>query len=275
MTAVRLPTLAQVGGAFFRRDYHIATSYKLNFCFQLLAGFFTVALFYFVAKLVALGDSHAAIRELDTDYFSYVLVGIATTGLLHTGVALSERLRSTMSEGSLQMMLVTPVRPAWILVLPLLWDFFFDGLKAIAILLFGVYVFGAHLSPIRPACVIVVLATLVSFSVFGLFSVATILWVKRGDPVHWAFEHVAALVAGAYFPVDVLPGWLAQIAKFLPMTYAYEGVRKTLLAGASLAEVRQELALLIGFSVVFLPLAVLAANGSVRKAKRDGSVGFF
>ena len=99
--------------------------------------------------------------------------------------------------------------------------------------------------------------------------------VKRGDPINWAFANASALVAGAFFPVDLLPAWLERIAQLLPMTYSYHGMRMTLLGGAGLSAVRIDLAVLAGFSVVGLPLAGWMCAIAVAKAKKDGSLGSF
>jgi ABC-2 type transport system permease protein len=262
--------------AFLWRDFHVATSYRLNFLFQIGSGFFLVATFFFVSKLINSEQAGPALQRYETDYFTFVLIGLATTGFLHTGLGLSERLRTAMTEGSLQMMLASSPHPAWIIVMPLAWDFLFEGLKAGAIILIGLLLFNADLREANVLSSLVVLvAALLSFTVFGLLSTAIIILVKRGDPIHWAFEHAAALVAGAYFPVELLPNWLEKVSAVLPMTYAYEGIRKSLLVGATVPEVGRELAVLVGFSALGLPFAVRFAKMGIDRAKMKGSLGFF
>jgi hypothetical protein len=59
------------------------------------------------------------------------------------------------------------------------------------------------------------------------------------------------------------------------MTYAYEGIRKSLLVGATVPEVGRELAVLVGFSALGLPFAVRFAKMGIDRAKMKGSLGFF
>lgn len=262
--------------AFLWRDARITTSYKFQFLFHLLGGFFVVAMFYFISKMIHPDPEHSGLAIYQCDYFSFVLVGVAATGFLHTGLGLSERLRSAMSEGSLEMMFSCPVRPVWILILPAVWDLGFEGAKALVILLCGIYIFDADLSRANvPGGLVVLLLTVAAFSVFGILSTAIILLIKRGDPVQWAFEHASALVAGAYFPVNLLPGWLETVSRALPMTYAYRAIRMTILAGAGLSDVASDALVLLLFSFVGLPLSAWCCGLAIARAKRDGSLGSF
>jgi ABC-2 type transport system permease protein len=263
--------------AFVRRDFYVATSYKFQFIFQLTAGFFIVAFFYFIAQLVDSGASNKMLSRFDTDYFSFVLIGVAAAGFLQTGLSgFAERLRTGMTEGSLEMTFSCPIRPIWVLVMPCLWAFFFEALKAFVIVLFGVFVFDANMDKANLlSCAVILLFTITSYSVFGILSASIIMVIKKGDPINLAFTAASSLIAGAYFPTDLLPSWLAWIAKILPMTYAYDGLRLSLLTGAGMAGIADDLLFLVSFSVTGLPIAVVIAHYAIAKSKRDGSLGIF
>jgi ABC-2 type transport system permease protein len=117
--------------------------------------------------------------------------------------------------------------------------------------------------------------TLLTYSVFGVLAASIVIVLKRGDPINWFFAQFSTFVAGAYFPVDLFPAWIQRIADFLPMTYAYRGMRMTLLTGAGIREVGVDILVLAVFVIVGLPLAAIACNGAVTRAKRDGSLGSF
>jgi ABC-2 type transport system permease protein len=269
--------MLSIAAAFVRRDFHIATSYKFESLFRLTGGFFVVATFYFVSKLIGSSAAASALRGYHTDYFSFVLIGLAAQGFLDTGLAgFAYRLRTAMSEGSLEIMFACPVPPAWVMVMPCLGGFLFQAASALVITLFGVLAFGADLGRANLlGGAVIVLLTLPAYSVLGLLSAAIIMVVKKGDPINWAFAHISAMVAGAYFPIELLPVWLQYVAKALPMTHAYRAMRLTLLSGRSLSEVRLEIIVLAGFCVVGLPLAIHICNRAIVKAKCDGTLGSF
>lgn len=264
-------------GAFVLRDFRVATSYKFNFFFQLTYGFFIVAAFYFIAKMADNNTARQILARYNASYFSYILVGIATGGMMATSLSgFAEQMRNGMIEGSLEMTFACPVRPTWILVLPCLWSYVFESLKAVLVLIMGATIFGAdlHRADVLGALAMLLLSV-TSYAVFGVLGAALTLVIKRADIVYTVFSAATALVGGAFFPIDLFPGWLRAISGILPMTYAYEGLRLTLLAGAGLHEIRSQLAILAVFSVVCLPLAFMVASAAIAKAKRDGSLGVF
>jgi ABC-2 type transport system permease protein len=140
-------------------------------------------------------------------------------------------------------------------------------------LLLGVLVFGFSLSQANFATALVVLLlSIASFSGIGILSAALVLIVKKGDPVAWVFGSVSGLLAGVYYPVSVLPDWLEPLSRFLPLTYALDGMRMAMLKGSSLYEVRVDLLALLAFTAVLTPLAFLAFRKALKRAKMEGSL---
>jgi ABC-2 type transport system permease protein len=264
-------------GAFLLRDFRVATSYKFNFVFQLTYGFFIVAAFYFIARMANSEASQPILARYGADYFSYILIGIAAAGLMQTSLnGFAEQMRNGMTEGSLEMTFACPVRPTWILVLPCAWAYIFESLKAVLVVVMGVFFFGADLGRANLASgLAMLLVTVTAYAVFGVLGASLTLVLKRADIISLSFSAATALVGGAFFPIELFPGWLRAISSALPMTYAYEGLRLALLGGASLHEIRSQLTLLAVFSVVGLPLAFAVAASAIAKSKRDGSLGVF
>ena len=263
--------------AFIRRDFFIATSYKFQFIFHLFSSFFVVMTFYFLSKLISNESSREHLRSYGTDYFSFVLVGLAANSFLNMALTgFTERLRSGMTEGSLEMVFATSTPPLWTVIMPCLWGFFFEGIQALVIVGAGVALFDADLglANFLGASLVVVL-TLLAYSAFGLIAAGIVIIIKRGDPINWAFAHASALLAGAYFPVGLLPDWLQSAAHILPMTYAYHGLRMTLLAGASLSDVALDLAVLAGSAAVGLPIALAVCRVAINRARHEGTLGTF
>jgi len=58
------------------------------------------------------------------------------------------------------------------------------------------------------------------------------------------------LLAGTFFSVDVLPGWLQIIAKLMPLTYFNNALRAIAFDGAGLWTVRFDLAILLLWGII-------------------------
>jgi ABC-2 type transport system permease protein len=65
------------------------------------------------------------------------------------------------------------------------------------------------------------------------------------------------LLGGFFWPIDQLPSLLQPVARILPVTYAIDGLRQVMIAGADLgsAQVLLDLAVLTGIAAVFVVLA--------------------
>jgi ABC-2 type transport system permease protein len=138
----------------------------------------------------------------------------------------------------------------------------------------GVVFFGVELqSPNWGAAAAFLALTVLSFSSLGILAASFILVLKRGNPVNWVFTSLSRLLGGVYFPLTVLPGWLQKVALFLPLTYALEGMRMTLLQGRGLGDLRSEFLALLLFTAVTLVLGFWSAHFAVARARRDGTLG--
>jgi ABC-2 type transport system permease protein len=260
-------------GAFLRRDFSIALSYRLGFILQIGGIFFGVASFYFLSRLFG----NALVPQLDQyggDYFSFVLIGLAFNGYL--GLSLSSfasSIREGQMTGTLEIMLLSPTRLSAILFSSSLWDYLLTTINVVVYLLFGALVFGFNLSQANYLTAFVVLIlSVTSFSGIGILSAAIVLVVKKGDPIAWIFGGVSTLLAGVYYPITVLPDWLTPLSHALPMTYSLDAMRLAMLRGYSLFEVRNDILILLGFTLVLTPLAFLVFRKALKRAKVEGSL---
>jgi ABC-2 type transport system permease protein len=261
---------------FVRRDLKTQMSYRLSFLLQLFGILFSSASFYFVAQL--LGSTVApGLSRYGGDYFAFVLIGIAFVG--YQGVALhalSGVIQSEQSMGTLEAMLVTPTRLATILFSSSLWNFAFTSVRVVIYLVAGVLLFRADLRGANVLAGFVVLClTILTLSSIGVLSASFVIVFKRGSPINFLIGSLSSLLGGVYYPVEVLPGWLRTAARLFPLTYSLEAMRRALLAGEGIAQLGQEIAVLSGFSIVLLPLSLVAFRQAVRQAKRNGSLTHF
>ena len=71
------------------------------------------------------------------------------------------------------------------------------------------------------------------------------------------------LLGGFFWPIEQLPSLLQPVARILPVTYAIDGLRQVMIAGADLTSgpVLFDLAVLVGIAAVFVALAA----GTIRR----------
>lgn len=262
-----------IATAFLKRDLSMSLSYRLSFVLQIFGIFFSVATFYFLSQLFG----KALVPQLDKyggDYFSFALVGLAFTG--YVGLSLSNfagSIREGQTLGTLEIMLLSPTRLSAILISSSLWSYLLTTVNALIYIIVGALIFGFNVSHINiVSALVVMILSIASFSGPGILSAAVVLMVKKGDPVAWFFGGVSSLLAGVLYPVSVLPSWIEPLSRFIPLTYALDAMRLAVLKGSSLVELRFDLLVLTGFTVVLTPLAFLLFGEALKRAKMEGSL---
>jgi ABC-type polysaccharide/polyol phosphate export permease len=87
----------------------------------------------------------------------------------------------------------------------------------------------------------------------------------------WVVSAIS-LLAGVYFPVTLLPGWIRWVSDLLPLTPALALLRHVLVGTPTPVPVLDELARLSGFAVLGVPLAALALGAACTIAHARGTL---
>jgi ABC-2 type transport system permease protein len=257
--------------ALISHSFRLAWSYKLNFILRYLSGVITVLLYYFLDLLLQRAGGQAVIRE--GTYFTFVLIGGAFLRyLMGISQAFSANLREEMLIGTIEPLLVTATSTT----LSVLGSSFWGLIQATSIVLGQLFLgalIGADFSQANWSSALVVLfITLVSFASYGIISAAFMIVFKRSDPAIMFISQIAFVFSGVYFPVEIFPPWLRIISYLLPFTYALRALRGALMGGASLADLALDIAILLGFAVVLIPLSIWALRYAIRRMKNTGEM---
>lgn len=101
--------MIRVFNAFFLRDLRQNLSYRLALVLDIASIFFSAATFFFVAQLMGSSVS-SKLGGLGTDYFPFVLIGIAFSTYQTAGLtSFSQTLRQEQFLGTLEPVLVSPI----------------------------------------------------------------------------------------------------------------------------------------------------------------------
>jgi ABC-2 type transport system permease protein len=259
--------------AFLKRDFHLEASYRLSFFLQFLGIFFSVFLFYFLARLLGKAAS-PYLQVYGGDYFAFVLIGIAFAGYFGVGLSsFANSIRQAQTTGTLEAMLMTPTRVSTVVLCSSLWDYLLTTLRVLVYLALGAIFLGVDLGRGNYLAALLILAlTVVSFSSLGIIAASFIMILKRGDPVTWVFNSLSSLLGGVYYPITILPGWLQVLSNLLPITYSLRAMRLALLQGYPLSALAPDILALALFSLLLLPLSLLAFRYAVHRARVDGSL---
>jgi ABC-2 type transport system permease protein len=259
--------------AFLKRDLLVEASYRYPFLFQVAWTCLSIASYSFLARFIG----SAMVPALDAygeDYFGFVLIGVALHDYLTTALeAFSRSIRESQLAGTLEALLSTQTSLPTIILSSAAYPFFWTSCNIVLYLALGVGLFGLRLTSGNwAAAVLILILSVVVFSGLGILSASFTMVFKRGSPIPLLFGGFSWLLGGILYPVTVLPDWLQRVSALLPITYAIEGMRASLLRAAPWSDLWRSLGPLMLFALVVLPLSLVSFHYATRHARMTGTL---
>ena len=279
MSAVRRPApLAEAAkvAAFARRDLLILISYRAGFVADLLQLCAHVLLFGLIGRLVDPAMLPAYGGE-PTGYLEFVAIGALLSlvfGMLLERVA--SAIRTEQMIGTLEALLVTPVRTFTVQAGSVAFDAVQVPLRMALFLAAIALTAGLDLEASGVLPSLVALAAFIPFVWgLGLVSAACIVTFRRGAGVTAIAGMALGLSSGAYFPLTVLPDWLAAVLTWNPMAITLEAMREALIGGEGWAAIGPDVLLVVPMALLTLLAGGIAFGAAVARERRRGTLGMY
>jgi ABC-2 type transport system permease protein len=262
-----------VVAAFLRRDFRINISYRVSFAFQLVEIVISLALFFYLSRLVDNAE-FATTQNLTEGYFGYAVVGLSLLTIVQGSMSsFSFKLREEQTTGTLEALMATPTNPSLIVLSSAVYDLIRATLTALVLIGVAVTVFGLRLD-LDPASIgmagVALVGCLGLFASLGVLVAAFTIVFKRGTALLGVVVTGLALLGGVYFPIELLPGPIEWVASALPFTWGLDVFRASLLGGE--VDAGQLVGLFVS-GMVLLPLALLVFTAALRRVRRTGTLG--
>lgn len=181
-----------------------------------------------------------------------MLVTFALVFLLNgAGVIILER-----TQGTLRRLLVMPMRKGVIIGGKLIGILVAGLAQAAVLILAGQFLFGVNWGQTPAALVVVVLATTFAITSLGMMIAGLARTYAQAAALSNILMYSIAAVGGAWWPIEITPAWMQQIARLTPTFWAMQGYHDIITRGLGLPAVLPEAAILLGFGFVFLALGV-------------------
>jgi ABC-2 type transport system permease protein len=260
--------------AFLRRDLLILISYRTAFVADVLNLAFQTIVFFFVGRIVN-PSSLPSYGGENITYIAFVTVGIAVGAFLQVGLGrVAGALRNEQLMGTLESLFMTPTHPLTIQGGLVVYDLVYVPLRTAIFLGVIVGIFDVRFisSSIGPA-----LALLITFMPFvwglGMVGASAILTFRRGAGVISLLGAGLSIGSGAYFPITVFPQWLQDIARWSPVTVAFEAMRQALLGGHGWRRLLPEMGYLAVTGILAMMSGLAFFRWAVNRELRLGTLG--
>ena len=270
-TSASRPRLGNASAVFaiVRRDFLVTKSYRIPFILDLVFGILNLAIYFFISRTFA--EFPSAQLHGAPSYFAFAAVGIVIAMVIDAASAgLTQKIREEQLTGTLEALLTQPITPTQMAFGLAGFPFLFALLRAVFYLLVAGLWLGVDFTDASWLGFTLVLGTAgVAFAVLGVLSGALMLVVKRGDILVGVTVFGMGLISGAFFPREVLPGWIRPLGEVVPTRFAFDGLRSAIFRGQDWGQDAVVLAL---FGLIGLPLAVWAFAKALSYARRTGSL---
>jgi ABC-2 type transport system permease protein len=262
--------------AFIRRDFLVALSYRMSFFSDALSLVSLTLVFYFVgllvdpSKLPTYGGSQVS-------YIEFAAIGLALGVYTQFGLdRVASAIRSEQMMGTLESLLITPTAPSTIQVGSVAFSFLYLPVRTLLFLVALAVAFGLDFEAggILPALAILLFYVPFIWG-FGVIGAAVVLTFRRGGGLVALGAMALALVSGVYFPLDLLPDWIASISQYNPVALAISGMREALLGGEGWSVVGPRIGLLAAMSFVSLLFGLALFRLALRRERRRGTLGLY
>lgn len=255
--------------AVLKRDIIVFRSYRLRFLGAVLTGFASVALIYYISRLVSVQPF-----ENPDQYFAFAVVGLVIVEILFSTIgSVPARVRQELVAGTFEKFVVSPFGAAAGVVSTLVFPFLLAFVSGTVTIAFAVLAFGMPLEwSTAPYAVPLAILGCLCFAPFALLAGAAAIYAKQAQSGVGFMMMGIAFIAGFLFPVSLLPGWIQWTSDVQPFTPLVDLLRRVLV-GTPLEGDAWVALLKIGlFVLILLPLATWVLAAAIRKSQRNGTI---
>ena len=179
-----------------------------------------------------------------------------------------------IQSGTLEQLYLSPL-PSWLLTTGLAVASVVEATLTVILLYLLINLVVPMTLPLRWAALLPLVLLVVGSVGYSLILGGLTLRFKRLEILKELFQAVVLIFGGVFVSLDRMPGWMATIARLLPLTPGVEVLRKTLLEGVSLLALANDGTLLwmVGSAAAYLLLGIVIFGWCERIAKREGTLG--
>ena len=233
--------------ALLRQPWYVAVTLVQPVVWLLLFG----ALFKKVTEIPGFDAS---------SYQGFIAPGIVVMTALFSSGWSGMGMINDFDRGVMDRFLVTPVHRASLIIGPLVQAALSVAIQAVIIVVLALAVGADFGGGVAGVAVLVAVAMLLAASM-GALSNAVALTTRQEETLIGLVQFVVlplSFLSAAFMQLDLIPGWMQQVAEFNPVNWAVEAGREAVSSGADWGFVAERVGLLLGLAVVCVWVATRA-----------------
>ncbi|MFS0672130.1 ABC transporter permease [Ornithinibacillus sp. 179-J 7C1 HS] len=178
--------------------------------------------------------------------------------------------------GTLEIIFVSPVPFAVILIGKIIGNTFWGFLSMIISFVYLVVIFGVDIMiPNLIVFISAIFFVLLALIVFSFFLSLAFTLSRQAEALMNFIEYPIYLLCGFMFPVAILPIWVQPLSYAIPPTWAIELLRKVTMEDTTLVLIREPLTGLVVTTLIYIGLGVFCYRAVEKKARVSGKLGVY
>ena len=233
--------------ALLRQPWYVAVTLVQPVIWLLLFG----ALFESVSQIPGFDES---------SYQSYIAPGIVVMTALFSSGWSGMGMINDFDRGVMDRFLVTPVNRSSLIIGPLAQAALSVAIQAVIIVGLALAVGADFPGGVPGVAILIVVAMLLAASM-GALSNAVALTTRQEETLIGLVQFVVlplTFLSAAFMQLDLIPGWMQEVAKYNPVNWAVEAGREAVGANVDWGFVAERVGLLLGLAVVCVWVATRA-----------------
>lgn len=217
--------MSQILKLFLKRELREKFPSKISYFWQVfneLAGLFFI---YYTAR--AFLPNTQLMKGLEIDYFSFIIVGECFfRPLLSFVFAFIKNMKESQIAGRLEHFQIARLKMWRIWTLESLPALCLEFMKVCCIFVIAISFFQLKIGHLYFAVPLWMMLSVPLFTGLGLLSNRLVAVFRKGESFVYKLIQLAAILAGAYFPVSSLPAGLQKVAAFFPLAPMMDSIRR-------------------------------------------------
>lgn len=266
---------ARAALAIAKKDWIVFFRYPLNALFRVVEPIAWLTPVYFLGRSFAGpgGNAGFAAYTGTGDYMSFILIGAVLANYIAAVFwGMGFALKTEMDSGVLESNWMTPIPRLLMLVGQTLASLAITTFNSAGMLLLAWLLFGFHVGGGVLGAALTLVPMLVALYGFGFAFAALVLLMREANTLVDVSNFLISLLSGSQFPVSVLPRLLLPLSLAIPLTYGFDAVRAFLLGSTPLLPLEYELAILVAFMALMVPLGFLVFRWVERRCRTLGTL---
>lgn len=195
---------------------------------------------------VTSSDELAVMDNMTARSAGFTIMFVMITMLISTGVILESR-----QTGVWYRLMATPISRIELLFGYLLAFFLIGWVQFGVLMVISSYVFGVQWGNLL-GNIMLVSALLLCTIGLGLFIAGFVKTTEQQSVFGNLIIVSTCMLGGVYWPLEIVPDFMQQAAKFVPQYWGLEGFAELAVRGGNVADVLESIGILLAFGLVFL-----------------------